>query len=141
MRFFNVVSFPRKRESRAPDVRPSLDARFRGHDTEVIPSFSTTQATSPRFVSGARGSERVAHQGDLGQIDRRRLYDHHQRPDGRVELLGDVALQLGELHEVAESLLAEVDAVRIDDEFEAARPQPEIQQTDAGKGSNVVIVA
>ena len=43
-----------------------------------------------------------------------------------------MALHLGELHEVAESLLAEVNAVGIDDEFEAARPQPEIQQTDAG---------
>ena len=43
-----------------------------------------------------------------------------------VELLGDVALQLGELHEVAKSLLAEVDAVGIDDDFEAARPQPDI---------------
>jgi len=31
------------------------------------------------------------------------------------------------LHEVAETLLAEVDAVGIDDQFEAARPQPEIQ--------------
>jgi hypothetical protein len=29
-------SFPRKRESRAAARRPSLDARFRGHDTDVL---------------------------------------------------------------------------------------------------------
>ena len=40
-RSFNVVSFPRKRESRAPArARPSLDARFRGHDTDVFESSS-----------------------------------------------------------------------------------------------------
>src|SRR5271155_3132914 len=38
MRSFNVVSFPRKRESRARHARPSLDARFRGHDTDVSES-------------------------------------------------------------------------------------------------------
>jgi hypothetical protein len=36
MRSFNVVSFPRKRESRPRHARPSLDARLRGHDTEVL---------------------------------------------------------------------------------------------------------
>ena len=32
----NVVSSPRKRESRACCVRPSLDARWFGHDSDVL---------------------------------------------------------------------------------------------------------
>src|SRR5277367_2423799 len=74
MRSFNVVSFPRKRESRARHARPSLDARFRGHDTDVSES-------SPHFERLTRlGAVRIARSDPDGQsADNRALKSRLQR--------------------------------------------------------------
>ena len=44
---------------------------------------------------------------------------HDEPADARAELAGDVLLQVGELDEVAVGLLAEIEAVGIDDELDA----------------------
>src|SRR5271156_6559196 len=78
-------------------------------------------AGARRLLAGAlSGRNHFAHQSQFGLVDRGRFDDHHQRPDRRIELARDVALKLRELNEVGESLLAEINAVRIDDEFERA---------------------
>jgi hypothetical protein len=62
--------------------------------------------------------QHFAHQDELGFVDVGGFDDHRQSADRLAEAGGDVALQLGELDQVALALLAEIDAVGIDDQFE-----------------------
>ena len=65
MRSF-TLSFPRKRESRAAGVRPSLDARFRGHDTCVstqTPHFEQLRALVAHFIALGRAFQIPGHVG------------------------------------------------------------------------------
>ena len=58
-----------------------------------------------------------------------------RRPTLRAELAGDVLLQVRELDQVPVGLLAEVEAVRVDDELEASPfvpAEPEVEHADAG---------
>jgi len=52
MRSFNFVSFPRKRDPEPRHARPSLDARFRGHDTDVSESSPILNDSHARYIDG-----------------------------------------------------------------------------------------
>ena len=68
--------------------------------------------------SGAGAAGEAAHQLPLRLVHVRRLRVDDQRAERGAELPGDVLLEAGELDEVAVRLLAEVEAVRVDDELE-----------------------
>src|SRR5271154_7066468 len=101
-------------EAKVATVRLTRNALGRDHHGQTRTKRSDSKrrvlSGSARLLAGAlRGRNHFAHQGQFGQ-----------RPDRRIELERDIALKRRKLNEVAESLLAEINAVRIDDEFDRA---------------------
>jgi hypothetical protein len=99
----------------------------------LITGFLNRQTPKPRRqLAGAAFRGQHAEQlGAFGLVDVRRLDDHQQAAGRPPELARAVILQCGELYQVAVSLGAEVDAVRVDDQLHRAARQSEVKQADA----------